>query len=312
VFTGGIQYSHTIAGALHHALFIRETALSQHAEVMGTNYLYNNFQPEAVHVDDNDVVSAQGWAYGMYNRYFGDTLVEASIGSVDELTLPYSIRGGGTRQVTFPVVLPLASRSDDGRVHLMLINTSKDTEYPVNANFRVPVLLPELHILDADSLTAVNSVSVPDAVSIRSGAGLNIVDGTTVTFEVPPASVSVVQVYEDTLSSANYANLFSGASFNSSFWTTWLGWLWPVDVEWAYLLDEGYLYFPPSLATGKGWGYDSTLGWTYLNEALWPFLYMVNQGWLYRLPGTKYPSRMYYHFNRKDWLHESELPKPID
>lgn len=307
VSTGGIQYSHTIAGALHHALFIRETALSQNAAVMGTNYLYNNLQSEVVHVDDNNIVSAQGWAYGMYNRHFGDTLVAASVGTGDELTLPFSVKGGGTRQVTFPVVLPLASCSADGRIHLMLINTSKETNYPVSANFGVPVLLPELHILDADSLTAVNSASVPDAVSIRSGPAPALVDSTTVAFEVPPASVSVVVVYPDNFSDSNYSALFPDAVFNAPAWSTWWGELWPIDPHWAYVLEEGYVYFPAGLSTGQGWVYDSKTGWTFLSSTLLPFVYLHDQGWLYRQPGSNSPNRFYYSYNLERWLSEHEL-----
>ena len=199
LFIGGVQYAHTIAGALHHALFIRETALSQRTALMGPNYLYNNLQSDAVHVNDDNIVSAQGWAYAMYNRFFGNTLVDvATLGTPDELTLPFSIKGGSTGSVTFPVVLPLASRSDDGTFYLMLINTSKDTSYPVTADFGMPVFPSSLHILDADSLTAVNSSSVPFAVEIRTGDVPVSVDSTTVSCTVPPASVSVVVVSEYT------------------------------------------------------------------------------------------------------------------
>ena len=162
----GIQHSHTIGGALHHALFIRETALSQQAALIGTNYLYNSLQPEVVHVDDNNIVSSQGWAYAMYTRYFGNTLVEVGMTNAPgEVTLEFRTNGG-IGSVTFPEVLPLASRSQDGRIHLMLINTSKDTIYPVSADFGVPVLQPELNILDADSLIAVILVSNSNGVSI--------------------------------------------------------------------------------------------------------------------------------------------------
>lgn len=301
---GGIQYAHTIAGALHHALAIRAVSQAGHTQLMGPNYLYNNLQPEVVHVDDNDVVSAQGWAYALFTRYFGRTLVSFEADPVQGVSLPYRISRTESGTIEVPFLNFLASRDQNGLVCLMVINVDKDDAYTVEVDFGVKVIAPRYHVLASSDINGVNTVQHPDTIGIREGDEPIVIGAQKLSVSSPPASASVLTAWIDVYSESRAEEFWPNAGFEEGVWHTWWGRINHVKEGWVRSIDHGWSYLPES---SGGWLWDSALGWLFVAEEIFPYVVSIEHGVLFYQEGSIYPDRRFYHFNSKKWTSETIL-----
>ena len=75
-------------------------------------------------------------------------------------------------------------------------------------------------------------------------------------------------------------------------WHEEFGWLWDQSYPWVWHAQHGWLYAGSEDDAHGLWLFDTSLGWSFWDERLYPWIY-TSSGWLLYTEGTSQPRRFY-------------------
>jgi alpha-tubulin suppressor-like RCC1 family protein len=81
----------------------------------------------------------------------------------------------------------------------------------------------------------------------------------------------------------------------------WFGVYFPTTSGWNYHTEHGWIY-PVGNSLDSIWYWDSTLGWCWTNQSVYPFIYNYNiSAWVHYMRESKDP-RLFYDYAKRAWF----------
>jgi alpha-L-arabinofuranosidase len=195
----GVNQAHTIAGALMMGLCMEAASNYPRVAVVSPNYFKNSYEQAGCHVSPDEVIKSQGRAMQMFTRYFGRQRLFVQ---ADLSTRPVNWRknGGDIQTANVPNVVLAAARNSADDLTIMGINTTQSEsttlEFDIQGGMQIDgATSVDSWTLRADSPTAINDVTTPDAVRIDHEAS-PVVDltGDTFAWTFAPSTITIIRL----------------------------------------------------------------------------------------------------------------------
>jgi hypothetical protein len=193
------QSRYTISGTMF-SLMVYATAAERgdFIGMIGNNYLVGYAGKAENQIDENNVVHSSARAVTLYSRYFGDSLVRVTYSGMPTTAIRYYEAKWNTDIKTrdLPRLKTLASKSTGGdTLYVLVINNTKEEDIEASLHIESNYFTTDSIIggweLTATSLTASNSVSKPDEISIREIV-TPLSEGDSIIHLFPAASATVL------------------------------------------------------------------------------------------------------------------------
>ena len=97
--------------------------------------------------------------------------------------------------------------------------------------------------------------------------------------------------------------LFDGATeIGEWLWLDWFGFVNTAFLPWLFHSEHGWLYLlADESEEGTAWLWDDSLGWLWVEHAIYPSMWSVNRGWLWYERSTREP-RWFFDLSAEVWF----------